>query len=132
LISARDSNEGVHCQQKTFNWFHNSNKSGHPTKRIPADKSEGASSKDPKPPGPRKYEKRYLPRQAVAVQYADRVSERASELSHSAPGSARFLADYPQALTDTLNALSKQEKKEMEQLAQKWNEEGPPDEQKRK
>jgi len=38
----------------------------------------------------------------------------------------------PQALTTTLEALSKEEKLEFQKLADEWNEEGPLDEQKRK
>jgi len=60
------------------------------------------------------------------------VSKLASSQSNAAPGTLAFLAAYPQALTTTLEALSKEEKLEFQKLADKWNEEGPPDEQKRK
>jgi len=68
----------------------------------------------------------------IAVKYGDRVSKLASSQSNAAPGTLAFLAAYPQALTTTLEALSKEEKLEFQKLADEWNEEGPPDEQKRK
>ena len=60
------------------------------------------------------------------------MSKLASSQSNAAPGTPAFLAAYPQALTTTLEALSKEEKLEFQKLADEWNEEGPPDEQKRK
>ena len=66
------------------------------------------------------------------MQYQDRVSELASRQSNAAPGTPEYLAAYPQALTTALEGLSKEEKREMQKLADEWNEEGPPDEEKRK
>jgi len=63
------------------------------------------------------------------VQYGDRVSELAS---NAALGTLAYLAAYPEALTTALEGLSKEEKWGMLTLADKWNEEGPPNEQKRK
>ena len=50
---------------------------------------------------------------------------------HPAPGTLAYLAAYPEALTTTLEGLSKEEKQAIQKLAEEWNEEGPPDEQKR-
>ena len=90
------------------------------------------SSKGPQPHGVNKYHKIYCLRDAVAVQYGDRVSELASRQSNAAAGTPAYLAAYPEALTTTLEGLSKEEKRGMQKLADEWNEEGPPDEQKRK
>jgi len=43
-----------------------------------------------------------------------------------------YLAAYPEALTTALQGLSKEEKWGMQMLADEWNKEGPPDEQKGK
>jgi len=90
------------------------------------------SSKGPQPRGVNKYHKIYCLRDAVTVQYGDRVSELASRQSNAAAGTPAYLAAYPEALTTTLEGLSKEEKRGMQKLADEWNEEGPPDEQKRK
>jgi len=115
--------------EKTLTWFHNSNKSPCSVKAIPP---TATSSKGPQPHGGHTYHKIYRLRDAVAVQYGDRVSKLASSQSNAAPGTPAFLAAYPQALTTTLEALSKEEKLEFQKLADEWNEEGPPDKQKRK
>ena len=60
------------------------------------------------------------------------MSKLASSQSNAAPGTPAFLAAYLQDLTTTLEALSKEENLEFQKLADEWNEEGPPDEQKRK
>jgi len=91
-----------------------------------------SSSKVPQPHGGHKYHKIYHLRDAVGVQYADRVSKLASRQSNAAPGTPAYLAAYPEALTTTIEGLSKEEKRGMQKLADEWNEEGPPDEQKRK
>jgi len=87
------------------------------------------SSKGPQPHGVYKYHKIYCLRDAVA---GDRVSALASRQSNAAPGTPTYLAAYPEALTTTLEGLSKEEKQVIQKLADEWNEEGPPDEQKRK
>ena len=66
------------------------------------------------------------------MQLGDRVSQLALRDSNAAPGTLAYLAAYLQALTATLEALSKQEKLGMQKLADQWNEEGPPDEKKEK
>ena len=66
------------------------------------------------------------------MQHADRVSKLVSSQSNAASGIPAYLAAYPQALTATLEALSKQEKLRMQKLEDQWNEEGRLDEQKRK
>jgi len=66
------------------------------------------------------------------MQHGHRVSELASRQSNAPPGTPTYLAAYPQALTTALEGQSKQEKWEMQNLADEWNEEGPPDEEKRK
>ena len=66
------------------------------------------------------------------MQYGDRVSALASRQSNAAPGTLAYLAAYPEALTTILEGLSKEEKQAIQKLAYEWNEEGPPDEQKRK
>jgi len=86
----------------------------------------------PQPCGHHKYHKIYHLRDAVAVQYGDRVSELASRQSNAALGTPAYLAAYPEALTTALEGLSKEEKQGMQTLADEWNEEGPPSEQKRK
>ena len=60
------------------------------------------------------------------------MSELASRQSNAALGTPAYLAAYPQALTTALEGLSKQEMREMQKLADEWNEEGPLDEEKRK
>ena len=66
------------------------------------------------------------------MKYGDRVSELASKQSNAALGTPAYLAAYPKALTTALEGLSKEEKGGMQMLADKWNEKGPPSEQKRK
>ena len=90
------------------------------------------SSKGLQPHGVYKYHKIYRLRDAVAVKYGDRVSALASRQSNAAPGTPAYLAAYPKAFTTTLEGLSKEEKQAIQKLADEWNEEGPPDEQKRK
>src|SRR5882724_1363827 len=90
------------------------------------------SSKGPQPRGSHKYHKIYRLRDAVAVQHGHRVSKLALRQSNATLGTPTYLAAYPQALTTALEGLSKQEKREMQNLADEWNEEGPPDEEKRK
>src|SRR5882724_5161316 len=110
-------------------WFHNSNKLPRSVKAI---QPKANSSKGPQPRGSHKYHKIYCLRDAVTMQHGDRVSELASRQSNAALGTPAYLAAYPQALTTALEGLSKQEKREMQKLADEWNEEGPPDEEKRK
>src|SRR5882672_6671423 len=109
-------------------WIHNSNK---PPRSVKAIQPMASSSKVPQPHGGHKYHKIYGLRDAVGVQYADRVSKLASRQSNSAPGTPAYLAAYPEALTTTVEVLSKEDKRVMQDLADEWNEEGPPDEQKR-
>jgi len=71
-------------------------------------------------------------REAVAVHYGDRVSKLASRQSNAAPGTPAYLVTYPEALTIALEGLSKEQKQSMQKLADEWNEEGPPEEKKRK
>jgi len=66
------------------------------------------------------------------MQHGDRVFELALRQSNAAPETPAYLATYPQALTTALEGLSKQENREMQKLADEWNEEGPPDEENRK
>jgi len=54
------------------------------------------------------------------VQYGDRVSTLASRKSNAAPGTLAYLAAYPEALTTTLEGLSKEEK----QAIQSWPKSG--------
>src|SRR5882672_9779332 len=110
-------------------WFHNSYKSPRSVKAI---QPMASSSKVPQPHGGHKYHKIYRLRDAVGVQYADRVSKLASRQSNAEPGTPAYLAAYPEALTTALEGLSKEERQEMQKLAYEWNEEGPLDEQKRK
>src|SRR5882672_3555334 len=110
-------------------WIHNSNE---PPRSVKAIQPMVSSSKVPQPHGGHKYHKIYHLRDAVSVQYADRVSKLASRQSNAAPGTPAYLAAYPEALTTALEGLSKEEKWGMQKLADEWNEEGPPDKQKRK
>jgi len=91
-----------------------------------------SSSKVPQPHGGHKYHKIYHLRDAVGVQYADRVSKLASRQSNAALGTPAYLATYPEALTTTVEGLSKEEKWGMQKLADELNEEGPLDEKKEK
>src|SRR5467141_1408729 len=110
-------------------WCHNSYKLPRSVKAI---QPMASSSKVPQPHGGHKYHKIYRLRGAVGVQYADRVSKLASRQSNAAPGTPASLATYPEALTTTVEGLSKEEKRGMQKLEDEWNEEGPPDKQKRK
>jgi hypothetical protein len=44
------------------------------------------------------------------------------------PGDKAFLASYPAAVTELINAMSDHEKEEMQEVADKWNREGAPPE----
>src|SRR5882724_1217942 len=110
-------------------WFHDSYKSPHSGNTI---QPGATSSNGPQPCGVYKYHKIYHLRAAVTVQYGDRVSALESRKSNAAPGTPAYLAAYPKALTTTLEGLSKEEKWVIQKLANEWNEDGPPDEQKRK
>src|SRR5882672_9917082 len=107
-------------------WIHNSNK---PPRSVKAIQPMESSSKVPQPHGGHKYHKIYRLSDAVSVQYADRVSKLESRQSNAAPGTPAYLATYPEALTTTVEGLSKEDKWVMQNLADEWNEEGPPDEQ---
>src|SRR5882724_3038372 len=110
-------------------WFHSSNQSHHSGNTI---QPRATSSKGPQPCGVYKYHKIYHLRDAVTVQYSDRDSALASRQSNAARGTPAYLAAYPEALTTTLEGLRKEEKQAIQKLADEWNEEGPPDEQKGK
>jgi len=49
--------------------------------------------------------------------------------SQCCTGDTSISGAYPEALTTTIEGLSKEEKRGMQKLADEWNEEGPPDEQ---
>src|SRR5882672_9700495 len=93
-------------------------KSPHSVKAI---QPMASSSKVPQPHGGHKYHEIYCLRDAVSVQYADRVSKLASRKSNAALGTPAYLATYPEALTTTVEGLSEEEKQGMQKLADEWN-----------
>ena len=52
------------------------------------------------------------------------VDARARELSGATGGDAKYLGQYPKALSQVIAELSQEKRDEYEKLADKWNKEG--------
>ena len=122
----------MNYHQKILTWFQNFHKATHSNKAISHGKSNATSSECPQPHGPFKYQKKYTLRSVVVSCYADQISHCASSDLKAAWGSKPYLQAYPQAVTKTIKSLSKEERADVEKTVEKWNEEGPPDDQKQR
>ena len=77
---------------------------------------------------PARYKKEYNLRDAVATLHPTRVMESAKELAGPAAAEKKggFLGKYAAAVTEAMDKLTPQEKKEALNAVQKWNSEGLP------
>jgi hypothetical protein len=94
--------------KKIHNWFHNH--------RGEADESENDRSQK---------NKRFWKLRTVTEHMEKKsVDARARALSGATGGDAKYLGQYPKALSQIIGELSKEKRDEYEALADKWNTEG--------
>jgi hypothetical protein len=72
--------------------------------------------------------KKWTLRRVVQEKLGDEIDKLAEELSGARKGSPRYISFYPTAWTQIEKQLSKRKKEEFENLAEKWNKAGPPEE----
>lgn len=77
---------------------------------------------DEAPPTIKPWTLRSVVQKKMEAEILERVQEKCEG---AVPGDTDYLKNYQSALTDVVNSLEEEEREELEELAESWNEAGP-------